>query len=91
MPDYGINPEGFNKKTLEVILQDLSDSQKAKFGALYDTSPNTAQGQLNGIFGSGHAELWELLEEVYHGTDPDAAAGYVLTALASLTGTPRRA
>ncbi len=91
MPDYGITPEGFNKKTLEVILQDLSDSQKAKFGALYDTAANTAQGQLNGIFGSAHAELWELLEEVYHGMDPDAAAGYVLTALASLTGTERRA
>ncbi len=91
MPDYGITPEGFNKKTLEIILQDLSDSQKAKFGALYDTAAATAQGQLNGIFASGHAELWELLEEVYHGTDPDAAAGYVLTALASLTGTERRA
>jgi hypothetical protein len=87
----GITPEGFEKKTLETLLVEIGDRQRAEFGATFDTSENTAVGQLNGIFSSGLAEAWELLEECFHGFDPDAAAGYALTALAGLTGTPRRA
>jgi hypothetical protein len=87
---YGITEDGFLKKTLETLLAEIDDRQRAEFGATFDASENTAIGQLNGIFSSGLAEAWELLEECFHGFDPDAAAGYALTALAGLTGTPRR-
>lgn len=87
----GVTPEGFVKKTLEEILQEIGDRQRATFGAAFDTSDNTAMGQLNGTFASAHAEAWELLEECFHSFDPDAASGYALTALAGLTGTARRA
>ncbi len=87
----GITPEGFDRKTLEQILSSIQASQRAAFGDTFDAvSVNTPEGQLNGIFASHLAELWELCEELYHGMDPDAAAAYLLTALAALTGTTRR-
>ncbi len=90
MPDFGITAEGFSKKTLQDILTALGDKQRAAFGAGFDTSTSTAAGQFNGTAASELSELWELLEECFHGTDPDSAADYLLTALAGLTGTERR-
>ena len=87
---FGITPEGFNIKRLEDILQGIGDKQRAAFGALLDTGTETELGQLNGTFASGLSECWELLEACYHGFDPDAAADYLLTVLAGLTGTERR-
>jgi uncharacterized phage protein gp47/JayE len=87
----GITPEGFERKTLEQILSSIQASQRGVFGDTFDAiSPNTPEGQLNAINASHLAEIWELVEELYHGMDPDAAAGYLLTALAALTGTARR-
>lgn len=87
----GITPEGFDRKTLEQILSSIQASQRAVFGDTFDAvSVNTPEGQLNAIFASHLAELWELCEELYHGMDPDSAAAYLLTALAALTGTLRR-
>ncbi len=91
MTDYGITSAGFNRKPLTAILEDINAAQRAAYGDAWDTGTSTPQGQLNGIVASALAELWELLEEAYHGTDPDAAADYLLTALAGLTGTIRRA
>jgi hypothetical protein len=88
---FGITPQGFVIKRLEDILQGIGDKQRAAFGALLDTATETELGQLNGTFASGLAECWELLEACYHGFDPDAAADYLLTVLAALTGTERRA
>ena len=90
MTDYGVTPQGFNKKTLEILLSDIAAAQRATFGEAFDTSTSTPQGQLNGTFASALAEAWELLEAAYHGFDPDAAADYLLTVLAGLTGTERR-
>ncbi len=88
----GITPEGFDRKTLETILSELQASQRSTFGDTFDAiSPNTPEGQLNAIHASHLAELWELLEQCYHGMDPDDAPDYLLTALAALTGTVRRA
>lgn len=93
MADFGVTPTGFNKKTLADILTSINDRQRAApaLGPGFDTSTSSPAGQINGIMASDFAELWELLEEAYHGTDPDAAADYLLTALAALTGTERRA
>lgn len=90
MTDFGVTPQGFNKKTLADILTSIGDRQRGVFGAAFDTSTSTAMGQLNGTFASEFAEAWEVLEEAFHGADPDAAADYLLTVLAGLTGTARR-
>lgn len=86
----GVTPTGFVKKTLEDILSDIQDAQRATFGASLDAGTTTALGQMNGTFASALAECWEILEEAFHGFDPDAAADYLLTVLAGLTGTDRR-
>lgn len=90
MTDFGVTPQGFNRKQLTDIQSDIEASQRAKFGALLDVSAPTALGQMNGTFSSGLAEGWELAEEAYHAFDPDAAAGASLTYVAALTGTERR-
>lgn len=90
MTTFGVTPTGFVKKPLTQILQDVGDAQRAVFGAAFDTSTATPQGQLNGTFSSALSECWELLEACYHSFDPDAAADYLLTVLAGLTGTARR-
>lgn len=91
MTDFGITPQGFNRKLLQDILTSIGAAQQAIFGALLDVGTTTELGQLNGTFASGLAECWELLEEAYHGFDPDAAEDFLLTILAALTGTERRA
>lgn len=87
----GVTPQGFVKKRLEEILADIGAAQQGVFGAALDVGTATELGQLNGTFASAVAELWELLEVAFHGFDPDAAADYLLTVLAGLTGTERRA
>jgi hypothetical protein len=90
MVDYGITDAGFNRKPLTAILQSIQDRHRGSFGAGIDVAIATELGQLDGNFASDLAEVWELLEVAYHAFDPEAATGYALTALASITGTVPR-
>jgi uncharacterized phage protein gp47/JayE len=85
----GITTTGFVRKTLDEIKQALADAQHAasELGPTLDTDDEAALGQLNATFASALAECWELLEECYHGFDPDSATDALLVALCSLTGT----
>lgn len=84
---FGITEEGFVRKTQEDILAELEQEQKTRISARLNTQPETPLGQLNGIFSERLAEVWELLEEVVHSTDPDGASGFLLRQVAALTGT----
>jgi uncharacterized phage protein gp47/JayE len=88
---FGINAEGFTRKNLRDILLEIETDQKLEISPTIDVSSESVLGQLNGIFARQMAEAWEALEACYHGFDPDAAEGFLLTALAKLTGTTRRA
>jgi hypothetical protein len=88
---FGVIPTGFNRKLLSDILTSIQDKHRTTFGEGIDVAVATELGQLDGNIASELAEIWELAEEAYHGFDRDAAADYLLTALASLTGTERRA
>lgn len=90
---FGVTSTGFTRKNLEDILKALADRQHASpaLGPSLDTDDETALGQLNGTFASELAEAWELLEECFHGMDPEDAEDFALTVLSSLTGTLRRA
>ncbi len=90
---FGLLPTGFNLKRLPDILLALETAQHAapEIGPNQDTSSLSPLGQLNGTVGSELAEVWELGQEAIACSDPNAATDYALTALSSLTGTPRRA
>jgi uncharacterized phage protein gp47/JayE len=89
---FGVTPEGFVRKTLADIKQELADAQHAApaLGPALDTDDESALGQMNGTFASALAEAWEVIEEAYHGFDPDSAEDYLLVLLSALTGTRKR-
>lgn len=93
MTDYGVTPEGFVKKPLAVILEELEDAVKTgphAIDATLDTSPEQPLGQLLGIMAEREAAQWELLETAYNSNDRDKAEFFLLDAIGAVTGCKRR-
>jgi uncharacterized phage protein gp47/JayE len=90
MTTYGITPEGFNRKTLEVILDEMRSDAQSTIDPQIDLDSDGLLGQMYGVVARQLAELWEGLETAYHAFDRDATEGFLLTALCKLTGTERR-
>lgn len=89
---YGLTPTGFAPKPLQVILQELSDDQKADIDPNWDTSSDSPTGQQNGTFARQIALGWEALQAANDGFDPDKAEDDSLIAVCKITGTvPRTA
>lgn len=86
---YGITPEGFNAKTLDVIKTEIENDFKATFGQQVNLLPRSNIGQFIGIMCEPLAELWELLETLYAELTADGATGAQLDNVAALTGTVR--
>lgn len=91
MSDYGIQPEGFKRKRLNQILSDLNAEVKAIFGENFDVSPQSPDGQINGVVSGSYADLWEIAEESYNAFNPKAATGNALSALVTINGIERQA
>lgn len=64
----GITPTGFESKTVEEIIADFVAKQREKFGANVNVSSASILGQLNAIYGTGLAELWEVQRAGYYAT-----------------------
>lgn len=88
---YGASPTGFLRKPVTAILEDFRAVQRAEISPNLDLSTVSVLGQINGIFANELGIAWEQLEICYHAFDPDAAQDFLLTSLAKLTGTERRA
>lgn len=84
---YGVVDSGFNRKRLEDIKLEMETAAKEAWGDDLNVSSSSPMGQFIGIPASQLSECWEVLEVCYHGFDPDAAEGFLLQFLASLTGT----
>lgn len=89
MVDYGITPEGFNRKPQDVILAEIEAAEIGEIDPLLDVSPDQPLGQLNGIQSRLFSELWELAEVAYNCFDRDKAEDDALVALAKLTGSAK--
>lgn len=89
MSDYGVSETGFNRKRLDQILQDLNDELKAIFGTNFNTSPESPDGQVNGVISESNANLWELAEEAYNAFNPSAVTGATQDNLYQLNGLVR--
>lgn len=86
---FGITAQGFNLKTLELILQEIESNQRSLLGGDFDTSSDTPEGQINGIFADHIADLWEALQAVYASRTRDGAEGASLDDLGALLNLPR--
>lgn len=84
---FGVTEDGFVRKTRADILASIASKQRdliSKF--LLTDSENTVIGNLNSPVVDELAIAWEAIEGAYHGFDPDNATGFLLKALAALTG-----
>ena len=89
MSDYGISTEGFKRKRLDQLLEELNDEVKSIFGDNFNVSPESPDGQINGIISESNANLWEIAEESYNAFNPSAATGNTLSNLVQLNGITR--
>ena len=89
MPDFGVTTEGFNRKRLDQILDDKDSAVKSVFGENINLSPESPDGQINGVIAESDANLWELAEEAYNAFNPSVAAGLILSNLVQLNGLTR--
>lgn len=89
MSDFGISNEGFKRKRLDQLLTELNDEVKAIFGDNFNVSPESPDGQVNGVISESNANLWELGEEAYNAFNPSATTGVGLSNLVQLNGITR--
>lgn len=85
---YGLTPEGFIKKPLEVIKSEIEASLQAQLGEI-NTEPESVIGQIIGAESKPLADLWETIEEVNFSSYPNSAEGKALDDVALIIGVTR--
>jgi uncharacterized phage protein gp47/JayE len=91
MTDYGVTPQGFSKKNLSVITEEINTSLKDNVNSKLNLLATSVLGQIIGIFGDKLRELWDVDEAVYRSMYPDSASNASLDEVASITGAVRLA
>jgi len=86
---FGVLPTGFERKRLPDILEDLNAQLQQVFGSNINVSPESPEGQINGLLAESYANLWELIEFSYNAFDPSSATGETLSSLVTLNGITR--
>lgn len=89
MADYGVIPTGFNRKRLDTLLEELNQEVQAIFGDNINLSPESPDGQINGVVSESNANLWEIAEASYNAFNPSAASDSTLSNLVQLNGITR--
>lgn len=87
---FGLTITGFNRKTIQDILDEIEASELSIIDPEMDVSSETPIGQLNGIIAAKLGEVWELAEAVNANQYPDTASDAGLDGVASITGSFRR-
>ena len=90
MSTYGITPAGFVKKPYTVILSELEDAARTKFGQDVDLSQFSPIGIFVQLMADQKREDWDNLEDLYYGIYIDDAEGSTLDRVAALGGLSRR-
>jgi len=86
---FGVTPQGFEKKTLTEILDEIGGEQRSTISPSLNLQADSVLGQLNGVFGDKIRELWDVCEAVYRSQYPDSASGDALDNIAAITGALR--
>lgn len=86
---YGITESGFERKTFEVLKQEVIDAHKSALGNELNTSASSNYTNQTTPILLKISELWELVEAVYNANDPNFSSGEALDRMGLLTGTER--
>lgn len=81
---YGVQPTGYVRKPISVILAELEAAMVTEFGPGVIQTPQSPLGQLNGLMADLLAEVDERNLDLYQSYDPDQAEGVRLDILAAL-------
>ena len=84
MSTFGVQPSGFVRKPLSVILSEIEADMRTTLGAGVIQSSESPLGQINGIYAAAANELWEVAEDIYQSLDPDQAESTRLDTLSKL-------
>ncbi|MCG8433500.1 MAG: hypothetical protein MJA83_05670 [Gammaproteobacteria bacterium] len=86
---FGLTSEGFNKKLLANINQEMSDDAKALINPNLNTTATAILGQFLGIPAAAIAGGWDVLESIHNNGFPDSAVGQSLDGIGAITGAIR--
>ena len=86
----GISESGFQRKRLDEILSDKNTAVQGVLGSNLNLSPESPDGQINGVYSESDALLWELAEACYNAFAPSKATGATLSDLVELNGLKRK-
>lgn len=84
MTDYGVQPTGYVRKPISIILAELEAAMITEFGPGVIQTPQSPLGQLNGLAADLVAEVDERNLDLYQSYDPDQAEGTRLDTLGRL-------
>jgi len=82
--DFGIQKEGFVRKSLDEIVTEKEDATRAVFGPDVNLAPQSPEGQVNQNSALSDDQLWQIAEESYNSTDPDKSTGISLSNLVKI-------
>ena len=85
-----LTPEGYKARTLNEIIEEISGTLKATFGNSFDTSPESPDGQLIGIFSEQIFNSEQAAQAVYQSSDPDIAQATQLEYVSDYSGVYRQ-
>lgn len=81
---YGVTKQGFIRKPLEKIINDLNSKFIAEFGSSFDVTPESPDGQIIGIIADKISQCWDLAQGSYNSYRPGATQGVGLDAIVEL-------
>ncbi len=83
---FGLSATGLEIKRLADIKPEIENVLRQRLGNSINLLPETVFGQIVGVFADREAEIWELIEDVYHSQYPDDAEGVSLYNAAAFNG-----
>lgn len=86
---YGVTENGFVRKPLDKIIESLNQRFIGKFGATFDVSPESPDGQVIGIVADEISTCWQQSEFGFNAYRPGAVSGVGLDNICELTRTKR--
>jgi uncharacterized phage protein gp47/JayE len=86
---YGVTPEGFNKKTLEDIKEEIEASLRAALGDGINLLSTSVFGKIVGIIADRESEIWDVAAAVYASQYPQSASDQSLDNVSAITGVTR--
>jgi hypothetical protein len=86
---YGLTPQGYNRKPFEVIMEEMHASLRSYFGRSINLLPTELLGIIVGILSEREALVNEDIEDVYYSVYPDRASDINLDLVVTITGIKR--